>query len=68
MLPPNLPTSVRGSFGEIRYSARVEIMRFDSTWSSKKQEFIVIRPIDLDSLPAIHVIFLTEFPFFRSIK
>lgn len=55
-LPPNLPTSVEGRIGHIRYSARVIIDV--PMWRNKEfaQSFTVYRAIDLNADPRMRVI------------
>lgn len=54
-LPANLPTSVNGRYGYIRYRVRVVLnFRF---WPNTKftEAFTVIKPINLNALPGIRV-------------
>lgn len=54
-LPAELPTSVEGNIGYIRYTARVVVdvpMAFDKDF---KQGFTVIRPLNLNNNPEMRV-------------
>lgn len=57
ILPAELPTSVEGKLGHIRYTARV-VIDF-SFWINKefKQRFTVIKAVDLNNDPTLRVIF-----------
>ncbi|KAJ6645788.1 Arrestin domain-containing protein 17 [Pseudolycoriella hygida] len=52
-LPPQLPTSVEGSLGYVRYTIRVVLNI--SMWPDKvfKQQFTVLRPFDLNNAPIL---------------
>lgn len=58
LLPPQLPGSVEGKFGYIRYSASVVLSSFSILPDRKFQHrFIVVRQLNLDDYPALWVIF-----------
>lgn len=61
VIPPNVPSSVEGSIGHIRYSAclTVDIPMFQS--KEFQQPFIVIKTIDLSNYPALRVSFRSTF-------
>lgn len=56
MLPSNLPTSVEGEIGYIRYTARVVVDI--PMWPDDKFEvpFTVIKAINLNAIPGLRVI------------
>lgn len=55
-LPAELPTSVEGGYGYIRYTARVVLDIPLWTDTEFKERFTVIKPLDLNQDPALHVI------------
>lgn len=62
MLPPELPTSVEGGIGYIRYMVRVVLDI--PMWPDPEFEepFTVIKAINLNAIPALRVIY-SVFPF-----
>lgn len=57
VIPPNMPTSVEGSVGHIRYSAclTIDIPMFQS--KEFQQTFYVLKTIDLNNYPMLRVSF-----------
>lgn len=55
VIPPNVPSSVEGSIGHIRYSAclTIDIPMFQS--KEFQQQFVVIKTIDLTNHPMLRV-------------
>lgn len=54
-LPPDLPSSFIGSFGNIKYKANVVICI--SLWPDKKfsEKFTVFKPVNLNDFPSLQV-------------
>lgn len=59
VIPPNIPSSVEGSIGHIRYSAclTIDIPMFQS--KEFQQHFVVLKTIDLNNYPVLRVSFFS---------